>query len=124
MSHYQLYNLPCPVFSDGLTPQDTEVLARAKAALADAAFEEVYIALTPMIAQPPYGQVVREVIVDLVRRITNVEATRGQISRSERSSLALAAQPYQDVIDRLFYRMAGLTEEESQALEERLARML
>lgn len=124
VSHYQLYNLPCPVFGDKLTPQDSEVLSRAKAALADAAFEEVYSALTPMIAQPPYGRAVREVIVDLVRRIMNIEASRGQISRPERSSLALAAQPYQDVIDRLFYEMAGLTEEESQALEERLARML
>ncbi len=34
------------------------------------------------------------------------------------------AQPYQDFIDRLFYRMAGLTEDESAGLEERLARML
>jgi hypothetical protein len=34
------------------------------------------------------------------------------------------AQAYQDLIDRLLYAMAGLTEEEARGLEERLARML
>jgi hypothetical protein len=33
-------------------------------------------------------------------------------------------QPYQDLIDKLLFAMAGLTEAESAGLEERLARML
>ena len=34
------------------------------------------------------------------------------------------AQPYQDLIDRIFYRMAGLTDVEAQGLENRLREML
>jgi hypothetical protein len=41
-----------------------------------------------------------------------------------RSHLDPAAQPYQDLIDQLLYRMAGLSPEESTALEARLATML
>lgn len=53
-----------------------------------------------------------------------VSQARGTIARSERSALDRAAQPYQDLIDRLFYAMAGLTDDDIQGLEDRLARML
>ena len=35
-----------------------------------------------------------------------------------------AAQPFQDLIERLLYAMAGLTPDESAGLEARLAQML
>jgi hypothetical protein len=35
-----------------------------------------------------------------------------------------AAQPYQDLIDRLLYRLAGLSEAAAAALEKRLEKML
>jgi hypothetical protein len=49
---------------------------------------------------------------------------RDDRSLPERSALCPDAQPYQDLIDRLLYAMAGLSEEEAGGLEERLARML
>ena len=52
------------------------------------------------------------------------EQHRGEIARSERSALCAEAQPYQDLIDRLLYAMAGLNDDEARGLEERLARML
>jgi hypothetical protein len=52
------------------------------------------------------------------------EADRGDIARTERSALDPAAQPYQDLIDQLFYGMAGLTADEVAALEARYAKML
>jgi hypothetical protein len=52
------------------------------------------------------------------------EADRGDIARTQRSALATAAQPYQDLIDQLFFGMAGLSAEEIKALEERYAKML
>jgi len=63
------------------------------------------------------------VIVEVVNRIAAIEENRGDIARNERSALAVAAQPYQDFIDRLFFAMAGLSEAEASALEKRLARM-
>jgi hypothetical protein len=46
------------------------------------------------------------------------------IARTERSALAPKAQPYQDLIDRILYRLAGLTDAEAQGLETRLEQML
>ena len=66
----------------------------------------------------------QDVLVDLVRRIVAIEEARGEIARGERSALAPAAHPFQDLIDRLLYAMAGLTPDESASLEARLAQML
>jgi hypothetical protein len=46
------------------------------------------------------------------------------IAGTERSALAPEAQPYQDLIDRILFRLAGLTDEEVQGLEKRLEGML
>jgi len=59
-----------------------------------------------------------------VERIVTIEQARENMARTDRSALHPNAQPYQDFIDRLFYRMAGLTDDETAGLEERLARML
>ncbi len=56
--------------------------------------------------------------------ICDIESERGEIRRVARSALDPAAQPYQDLIDRLLYAMAGLTNDEAAMLEERLAVML
>jgi len=56
--------------------------------------------------------------------IAAIEAARGEIARAERWALAPAAQPYQDLIDRILYTLAGLSGPEWRGLEDRLARML
>jgi hypothetical protein len=62
--------------------------------------------------------------IEAVNQITAIEQARSDIPRAARSSLAQAAQPYQDLIDRLLYALAGLTEAEAAGLEKRLARMM
>jgi hypothetical protein len=78
--------------------------------------------LRPLLAEPPFSPAIRQVIT--VRQIMVCEADRGDIVRTERSALDPAAQLYQDLIDQLFYGMAGLTADEVKALEERYAKML
>jgi hypothetical protein len=124
VSHYQLYNLPCPALAEESTAKDRRMLTRARAAVAQGDFDAAFAALQPGLAQPPYGGAVRDVIVDLVNRCIAIEAARGEIARAERSRLAPAAQPLQDFIDRLLYAMAGLSNDEICGLEDRLARML
>jgi hypothetical protein len=46
------------------------------------------------------------------------------IARTERSALGRQAQPLQDLLDRIIFRLAGLTDYEAKALEIRLAKML
>lgn len=80
--------------------------------------------LRPLLAEPPFSPAIRQVIVAAVRQIIAFESDRGDIARTERSALDSAAQPYQDLIDQLFFGMAGLTADEVKALEDRYAKML
>ena len=61
---------------------------------------------------------------DQRKRITGIEESRCDIDCCDRSALAPEAQSLQDLLDRIIYRMAGLTDDEVRGLEERLAKML
>ncbi len=92
--------------------------------LASGNTDETFATLAPLLQSEPFSMAVREVIVEAVRTIVRIEQARGEIARTERSALAPAAQPYQDLIDRLVYAMAGLSNEEAKGLEVRLGAML
>jgi len=124
VSHYQLYNLPCPLFAVKHTAGETKLQGSAESALAAGRPDEALDLLRPLLAKPPFSPAVRQVIIAAVQRIMALEADRGEIARVERSALDPAAQPYQDLIDQLFYGMAGLTPDEVKGLEERYAKML
>lgn len=80
--------------------------------------------LKPLCAEPPFRPLIREVIIEAVEQISAIEKASGEIARAARSALHPSAQPYQDLIDQLLYRMAGLTDAEIAGLEERYAKML
>jgi hypothetical protein len=122
VSHYQLYNLPCPPFAQS-KPGKSEV-AGFTSALDAKQWEAAFALVEPHLAEPPFLTTVMACLVELVQRIAQIEAKRGDIARSERSALAPDAQPYQDLIDHILYRLAGLTDAEARGLEERLATML
>lgn len=139
ISQYQLQNLPCPIFAEVSDRNVTSMVSAVRSVLdswspnasrgevsrdPEPMIQEVCRVLRPAMAVPPYGAAVAQTLIELVRRITAIEAARGEISRSARSALAPAAQPYQDLIDRILYRLAGLSESEWRGLEERLSTML
>ncbi len=124
VSHYQIYNLPCPVFAGARSEADDYLRDVAVAAIETGKFDAAFDLLTPALASPPFPLAVQDVLVELVRRIIAIERARGEIARTERSALAPAAQPLQDLIDRLLYALAGLDPAESAGLEARLAAML
>ena len=122
VNHYQLYNLPAPSFSS-TTPEDrmpdgfVNALKRKK-------WDEAFALIEPLLAAPPFPPTSIASLIRLVEEISRIETARGEIARAERSALAPEAQPYQDLIDRILYRMAGLTDAEAQGLEKRLEGML
>jgi adenine-specific DNA-methyltransferase len=124
VSHYQIYNLPCPAFKNRINRFDEQLQEEALEALNNTEFDRVYQCLQPDLMNSLFSRTIYNIIIEAVDRINQIEITRGNIPRAARSSLAPAAQFYQDLIDRLFYAMAGLTDTESDALEERLAEML
>jgi hypothetical protein len=121
VSHYQLYNLPAPHFV--LKPGEAEVAGFA-AALNASKWDHALGLVEPLLAKPPFPANLMTCMVRLVERIAKIEAERGDIARTDRSALAPKAQPYQDLIDRMLYRMAGLSDDEAAGLERRLATML
>ncbi len=124
VSHYQLYNLPCPRFAAETTAEDRRRQERAEAALAAGRPADALAELRPLLERPPFSPAVQAVIVAAVERIIGIESNRGQIARTDRSALDPDAQPYQDLIDQLLYGLAGLSAEEVRGLEERYERML
>jgi len=115
-----LHDLPVPHFA----PSGPPLAGGFRAALDEQDWPRAFAAVEPLLRIPPFPPAVMSCLADLVARITPIEASRGDIARSERSTLAPAAQPYQDLLDRILYRLAGLTDDEAAGLEERLARML
>jgi len=124
VGEYQVKNLPCPMFTEQGTSADERMREAALSAIRIGNLNNVFEVLKPGVEEPPFSAAVRDTIVALVHQIIRLEQARGEISRAERSALCHKAQPYQNLIDRLFYTMAGLTDEEVKGLEERLVKML
>jgi hypothetical protein len=124
VSHYQIGNLPYPRFAERHTDEDNDLHEDAIVAIRGRNLPKALEILRPALADAPFKLAVRDTITELARLIVDAEQRRGEIARAERSALCGEAQPYQDLIDRLLYAMAGLSEEEARGLEERLARML
>jgi len=122
VSHYQLYNLPVPSFSDQV--QDGDVSEDFEASLRNRKWDDALKALDGLLSEPPFQRRVLDVLARLTKEIIRIEGERPDISRAERSALAPEAQPYQDLIDRILFRLAGLTDDEAAGLEERLKEML
>lgn len=113
--------------SDAAYPCDPDVVCPRAAAIAaiDAGrLDDAFAALESALSRPPFPLAVQDVLVELVRRNIAIEQARGEIARTERSHLADAAQPLQDLIDRILYALAGLSPGEVTGLEDRLSRML
>jgi hypothetical protein len=124
VNEYQFNNLPCPVFAEAATPSDRALLEYGKALIDDGALDEFLRLIEPRLADPPFNSVVADLVSEIVLRISDLEIERGEIPRSARSALSQSAQPYQDLLDNLFYTMAGLTSAEAGDLENRLDEML
>jgi len=122
VNEYQFNILPAPRFADG--EADVALAEEFERLLAVSDHAAAFALIEPLLAAPPFPRVVVACFERLVSRIMEIEQTRGEIARSERSALAPAAQALQDLIDRIIYRMAGLTDAEAAGLEARLARML
>ncbi len=124
VSHYQIYNLPAPRFHEFFGDDSRAMLDGAIAARRRGELDRCFEILEPAMEDPPFGLAVRDFIVELTKRIIQIEKARGEIARTERSHLHPDAQPYQDLIDRIFYRLFGLSDGDAEGLEERLQHML
>ncbi|MBV8314615.1 MAG: hypothetical protein JOZ53_06730, partial [Planctomycetaceae bacterium] len=117
VSHYQLYNLPIPFFAP-CQPDDTS--ERFGSYLVSRRWADAFVFVEPLLAKPPFSAELMSCMIHLVEEIIRIEAARGDIARTERSALDPQAQPYQDLLDKIHFRLAGLTDEEAAGLVRRL----
>ena len=119
VSHYQIYNLPCLTFTSSLLQVGYLKL------LSDSNWSELGDVLTRGCTEPGVmPKTVAEALVEMSRRIQQIEARRVLKNRSERSHLDPESQPIQDAIDAILFRCYGLSHEEGEYISKRLKEML
>jgi type I restriction-modification system DNA methylase subunit len=123
VNEYQFNNLPLPRFADPAVDDHADA-RRVIERIDRSEFEEAFEILRPSLNAPPFAGVVRETLVELVARIVDAERRRGPITRRQRAKLSPEAQPFQDLIDRILFALAGFTADEIERLTERLEGML
>jgi len=117
IGEYQFNNLPCPVFAEARSAADAGAHERVTSAIGAGRLDDGFEALQPFLIAPPFSKTVQEVPVTLVDQIMLAEGSRGSIARTDRATLGDGALPFQALIDRILYAMAGLTDDEAGALE-------
>jgi hypothetical protein len=119
VSHYQIYNLPCPSFGDVAIANDWDKFSNR------GQWNELCCFLLKFCTEPgTMPESVLEALAEMSRRIQQIEAKRVLKNRSERSHLAAESQPIQDVIDAVLFRCYGLTDDDSNYISNRLREML
>jgi hypothetical protein len=124
VSHYQLENLPCPLFHGEEEANEHASIEAAHGLIRENDIDAVRRLLQDLIGEPPFESAITEIIAAVVERIAMCERNRGEITRTARSALAEEAQPWQDVLNEVFYAMAGIDTAERQGLATRLQAML
>jgi hypothetical protein len=122
VNEYQFNNLPCPAFRSSRAADDQALLDDLLSEL-DRDPADILPALEPYLEEAPFNPAIEQLLIALCRRVRQIEEKRGSINRVERAHLATAAQPYQDTIDAILFRLVGFSRRETEALNERLARM-
>ena len=124
VSHYQLYNLPCPNFNLLTSRGSQGKIVEGQHLIQSEDIDSLEAHLVELIDEAsPYDAAIPSIIAAIVERIIASERARGEISRSARSKV-VRSQNWQDLIDRTFARMAGISEEERKGLRDRLNAML
>src|SRR5262249_45835674 len=116
VNEYQFDNLLCPIFRDATAAE--EEIGRDILRAIENTPEHIPEIVSPLCETGPFSSIVGQTIEMMVERIRFLEERRGQITRSERAHLAPEAQPFQSALDEIFFSLAGLTREQSRALEE------
>ncbi len=124
VSHYQLYNLPCPNFDRSASERSEPIITEGQQIIHKGDINRLEHYMGGLIDQAPFDAAIPAIIEAIVDRIIESERVRGEILRSARSKLCPESQNWQDLIDRTLARMAGISEEEHAQLRERLDVML
>ena len=125
VNEYQFNNLPCPDFGSTRVAGEASLLRDLRRTKEDCKWDEFQtIMRQAKLLLPPFNLTLRDVLGGLATEVCGIESVRGKITRSERAGLSPEAQAIQNVIDQCLFSMAGFAQNESAALEKRMAGLL
>jgi hypothetical protein len=124
VSHYQLTNIPCPLFNLGGGTADTLFAGDITSLIMARDFSAIEQKCLDRAGREACSPTVEVVIEKLVRFIESEEKGRGQIIRSERSQLAEDAEKAQVILDKIMLVLLGLDPSKHDYIRSRLAEML
>lgn len=108
VSHYQLANIPCPKF-DGLDgPIDSAAVDELEGMISNEKFGLIEHAFLARAAEGSMGATLARMVIRLVRFIESEEAARGEIARTQRSSLSERAAFAQAILDKTLVVLLGM----------------
>jgi hypothetical protein len=122
VNEYQFNNLPCPVFRKTMEADERRFLSDLSKEL-DNDPGSVARALDGLAEETPFSPVLEQLLITLSRRIRSEEESRTKVSRAARAHLAPTAQPFQDLVDTILFRMVGFSKGEVEGLLGRLEEM-
>jgi len=124
VSHYQLKNIPCPSFGQKSDPLDAAFERELEEQISNSSWDALEHDLLRRAKTDGSSQTIETCIKKLVRYIELEEDNRGEISRTERSSLSTNGALAQRVLDKLYLVLIGVNEDKAEYLRSRLNEML
>jgi hypothetical protein len=124
VSHYQLQRIPCPAFELAGSMPDYRAVGDFERLLHAEQFDSAEHDLLSRTHTGEVDATLAAMIARAVRFIEDQEASRGNITRTERSSLSEKAAPAQRMLDRALIVLLGLDVSTYDYIEGRLAKML
>lgn len=125
VSHYQLSNLPCPLFgSEPARLLDTRFVSQLDQLLQSHDLATVEKICTKLAMREKCSMTVQHLIIRLVRYIEEEERIRGPITRPERSELSTNGARCQIVLDKLMLILLGVDSSSYDYIKQRLGEML
>jgi hypothetical protein len=92
VSHYQIYNLPCPLFAESSGRKDGKIEEATVSAVNEGKLELAFDLFQRLTKDAPFSPAIRGVIIEAVNCIVRIETDRGEIARVDRAQLAPAAE--------------------------------
>ena len=124
VSHYQLTNIPCPIFGKGSGEPDSLVWREFEALLNKGEFSEIERKAIPLAKEHGCTPTLQSIIARLVRFIETEESNRGDIARTQRSHLSENATKCQVVLDKTLLALFELGDSRHEYITQRLKEML
>ena len=124
VNEYQFQNLPAPRLS---VPDDTAPFFAPdglRDLIAAGDWDGCREMIEPLLVSSPFDPQVTGFLTEVVDELVRVEGARGPVAKRRRAAFAPEAEPLQELVDWVLFRMAGFDDDQIHHVKSRLRDML